>query len=363
MICRIHARIVPKAAPLWNNPRVQKFIYAVAALFAVLILVGLTLPRVVQVTASQTIDARPATVFALVNDFHRASLWLPSLESDPNARVMYGGPERGVGAAMTWDGPVLGSGTQIISASDPFRHVSTIVNPGEPGETRTSFNFVDDGSGTVVSWTFEADYGYNLVARYAALLLAEVIRRDFQHGLEKLAAIAESMPKADFSDLDIEQLVVDSSAIAYLPTSSAPDPASISAAMGKAYFAVLNYIDENALHEAGAPMSILRAFSGSQLRFDAAIPVRGASENLAQDAVGVRIGQSYAGAVIRVRHIGPYRDLVVTHRKIAAYLAALGIERNGAAWESYVSDPTRVAESELLTYVYYPVKGAGPRVD
>ena len=38
--------------------------------------------------------------------------------------------------------------------------------------------------------------------------------------------------------------------------------------------------------------------------------------------------------------------------------AATGIERNGDAWESYVSDPTKVAESELLTYVYYPVRAA-----
>jgi effector-binding domain-containing protein len=45
----------------------------------------------------------------------------------------------------------------------------------------------------------------------------------------------------------------------------------------------------------------------------------------------------------------------VTHGKIAAYLAALGIERAGDAWESYVSDPTRVPESELLTYIYYPI--------
>ena len=35
---------------------------------------------------------------------------------------------------------------------------------------------------------------------------------------------------------------------------------------------------------------------------------------------------------------------------------ALGIERNGAVWESYVSDPRHVAEGDLLTYVYYPIK-------
>jgi effector-binding domain-containing protein len=41
---------------------------------------------------------------------------------------------------------------------------------------------------------------------------------------------------------------------------------------------------------------------------------------------------------------------------VSAYLAALGIERDGDAWESYVSDPAEVPEEELLTYVYYPVR-------
>mgnify|MGYP002064469261 CR=1 FL=1 len=36
--------------------------------------------------------------------------------------------------------------------------------------------------------------------------------------------------------------------------------------------------------------------------------------------------------------------------------AALGIERNGDAWESYVSDPAKVPEAELVTLIYYPVR-------
>ena len=55
-------------------------------------------------------------------------------------------------------------------------------------------------------------------------------------------------------------------------------------------------------------------------------------------------------------HAPQGRDLSMTHRKAGAYLAALGIERNGPAWESYVSDPGKVPEAELITYVYYPVK-------
>ena len=137
---------------------------------------------------------------------------------------------------------------------------------------------------------------------------------------------------------------------------SRPEPAAISDAMGAAYFEILSFIDRHGLQDAGAPLSITRGFSGSQLAFDAAIPVRGVSDATPRDGATVRLGLTHAGPVIRVKHVGSYRDLATTHRKIAAYLAAHGIERNGDAWESYVSDPGKVPEEKLLTYVYYPIR-------
>ena len=102
-------------------------------------------------------------------------------------------------------------------------------------------------------------------------------------------------------------------------------------------------------------MSVMRTYRGSSLLFDAAIPVRGVNESTPRDAAGVKLGSTYAGPVVRVRHVGPYRTLGATHRKISAYLAAYGIERNGAAWESFVSDPGDVPEDDLVTFVYYPI--------
>ncbi len=325
-------------------------------LILLLIIVGLALPQHARVVASQEIDARPATVFALLNDFDRVGLWSPWIETDPNARIIISGPQRGVGAVMSWDGLILGTGSQIITESRPFEHIGTLINAGEPGAARSWFDLADTGTTTVVNWTFEADYGYNLVGRYTALLLRGVIKQDYEHGLSNLADLAESLPRADFSALEVERLVVESNDIVYRQATSSPDPASMSAALGKAYFQILNFIDAHALQEAGAPLSISRSFNGSEMRFDAAIPVRGISDTTPQDAAGVKIGKSYAGAVIRARHKGSYRNLIQTHRKVTAYLAAHGIERNGDAWESYVSDPAKVPESEILTDIYYPVR-------
>ena len=187
-------------------------------------------------------------------------------------------------------------------------------------------------------------------------MVSGIIREEFEASIENLRDLAESLPRADFADIKIERLVVEPADIAYVRTTSAPAPGATSAAMGAALFEVLNFIDAHGLAEAGAPMSVARAFSGAELRFDAAIPVRGVTESTPRENAGVRLGRTYGGTIIRVQHMGSYRTLSITHRKIAAYLAALDIERNGDSWESYVSDPTKIDEANLLTYVYYPIK-------
>ena len=334
----------------------QKVLYGILATLLAVALIGFAMPRTHTIEVSTEIDAHPATVFALVNDFRRFALWAPWSDTDPNARFIYSGNLRGAGATVTWDGAVLGNGTQTITESRPFEYVGIAMSPGEPGESRSWFRLEPGTGTTIIHWGFEADYGMNIVGRYFASMLGSVVAREYEAGLAGLKELAESLPAGDFSNIEIEHLIVEPAEIAYLPTHSRPEPAAMADALGKAYFEILNFIDENDLQDAGAPLSITQTFVGSELLFDAAIPVRGVTDETPRDGTGVKIGSTYGGAVIRVRHLGPYRNLASTHRKITAYLAALGIERNGSAWESYVSDPAKVEEKDLLTYVYYPVR-------
>ena len=121
------------------------------------------------------------------------------------------------------------------------------------------------------------DFGFNLVGRYFGMIIEGAVGDDYEKGLASLKSMAEGLPRADFSDIEIEHIVVEATDIAYQPTSSVPEASAISDAMGKAFFAILGFIDENKLQEAGAPLSITSAFSGSELRFNAAIPVRGSA--------------------------------------------------------------------------------------
>ncbi len=339
---------------------IKKSLLALLGMALLLAAVGVFLPSRATLDRSISIMAPQATVFALLNDLSQQQKWSPWVKQDPNAQFSFSGPRRGVGATISWDGNVIGQGTQTIVSSTPFSLLTSHVDLGNSSPAMATMSLDSDGFETTVHWSLALDFGRNLAARYFGLVADRVIGRDYENGLKNLKLMAESLPQADFSALEIKEMMVEPVNIAYLPTASLPQAALISEAMGKSFFKILGFIDKHGLQPAGPPISISRSFSGAELKFDVAIPVRGSNLNDIGNDSDVLLGLTYAGPVLRARHVGPYRQLSATHAKIAAYIAALGIERNGDAWESYVSDPTQTNEADLVTFVYYPVTAIVP---
>ena len=333
----------------------KKSLLSVGVIVLLLVLAGILLPSRVVIERDIRVDTHAATVFALLNDFSQVIKWSSMLDSDANAQIDISGPPRGVDASISWNGHIIGQGRQTIIESVPYEKITARFDMG----ATVTYSLSPEQEMTRLAWRHQRDFGFNLAKRYYGLVLDSIIGPGQEQDLAQLKAMAENLPHADFGDLEIEQVSVEASDIAYLRTTSIPQSSAISEAIGDAYYNVLSFIDEYSLVAAGAPMSISRNFSGSELVFDAAIPVRGVDGETPRSGAAVKIGRTYAGPVIRVRHIGSYRTLGDTHDKIAAYLATLGIARNGDAWESYVSDPTRTDEADLLTYVYYPVRQRG----
>lgn len=338
----------------------RKILYSLCAAVLLLLMVGVFLPSTVHVARETTIDAPAATVFALVSDVHRMQEWSPWNDGAAVGEPMFSGPPRGPGASVQWRSTPKTSGRQTVIETSPFSSVVTEIELDGSGTFRSAFALDETDAGTRVVWTFDTDLGMHLFRRYLGAALARRIERYYEKGLADLESMAENLPRADFSELEVEHLVVAPTPMAYVTTSSEPSATAISEAMGAAFFEILRFIDRQGLTEAGAPLAISRDFHGSRLVFDAAVPLRGITPNTGESGDSVRIGESYGGPVIRATHIGSYAELSGTHEKIAAYLAAYGIERNGDAWESYESDPARTPESDLLTYVYYPVTEAPP---
>ncbi|MEL7536155.1 MAG: SRPBCC family protein [Pseudomonadota bacterium] len=335
---------------------VRRLVIVLTLLVAAVLVYGLTLPDTTRVERTITIDRPAATVFAQLNDFRRFQLWSPWADKAPEVTtVEFSGPERGVGAVMRWESesPEVGSGQQTITVSEPHSRIETALVFDEFGENTAGYNLTAaPGGGTEVSWWFYQEHGWNLAGRLIGSMLDEWVGADYETGLARLKTLAESLPAEDFGELDVSDATLEPQVWLIRETSSAPTAAAVSEALGTAFFEIVTTIQENGLERRGQPIRLEQGFNGAA-RFAAAIPIA-ESDGVSLDGA-VKMTAAYAGPALKAIHKGPYPSLADTHAKLRAYAAALGYETAGDLWESYVSDPGSIAESELITEVFLPV--------
>jgi len=161
---------------------------------AILATVTYILPREVTVERSVAIGAPPEAIFPHVNSLQATEAWSPWLERDPEVKLVYSGPDFGVGNRMAWESehPQVGSGTQEITASVQNSQVRTALDFGAMGTARASFDLEPDGAVTELTWGFVTDTGMNPVARWMGLMMDRWVGADYEAGLSRLKELVES---------------------------------------------------------------------------------------------------------------------------------------------------------------------------
>jgi len=336
----------------------KKIVFFVVVLVVLLAGIGMLLPRAVHVERTASIGAPPATVFALVNGYRLFNKWSPWFALDPDAQYSYEGPDFGAGAKMAWASAKkdVGSGSQTIVESRPNEMVRVELEFGDQGPATALWTLVPEGDGTKATWGLDADMGAGPIGRWFGLMMDRMVGKDYEKGLAGLKTLAESLPKTDFAGLVVEQVEVEPVTVAFIPATSARDEQAIAAAIGGAYGQVGLFLSKNKVKQAGAPITINRAWNESGYQFDAAIPIdRTPDKPVAADSP-VQIKQTYGGKALKVVHKGAYHGMEATYDKLTAWMAAYGYESAGAPWDEYVSDPGKTAEADLVTNIVMPVK-------
>lgn len=336
----------------------KRILIAVVVLALVVVVVGFVLPKERHVERSILIEAPACVVFSQVNGFTNFNEWSPFVAVTPGAEYSYEGPDFGVGAKMMWTvtEPKPEIGSQTIVASTPYERVDIELDFGDEGTAQSAMLLGPEGIGTNLRWTFDTDFGLNIIGRYFGLILDRQLGPLYAQGLANLKRIAEALPAVDWSGMDIGITEVPSTTIAYFTGSSGGEPDEIGAALGAAYGRVVGFVTSNGLQLAGQPIAITNYWDERGYGFDAALPVSGAPSRGAGPDSPVRMGETYGGRVVRAVHVGPYTGLPQTYEIIDAFMAAHSLEANGRSWEVFVSDPGNTPEEELITEVYFPVK-------
>jgi effector-binding domain-containing protein/uncharacterized protein YndB with AHSA1/START domain len=330
-----------------------------AVVVVLAVVVSLLLPGSAEAERSITVAAPPATVFTLLDGFTRFAEWSPSHGLDPAPASTLDGPEHGVGAAIAWTGgsPPFTSGSQRVLAVEPYHVVRIGYEFGGQSPAEGTFLIVPEGGRTRITWRMHTELGWNPVGRISGLALDRAIAPYQEQGLAKLKALAESLPPADWSQVQISVEELEPMVIAVTAGRAGPGPAAAAAALAEAYERVGEFLSRSRIAPAGAPVAITREWDPEDgWEFFAGIPIAEAPASRPDRESPVRIGQTPEGRSVVAVHVGPHAGLEATYDAIAAYMAVHDLEAAGPRWEQYVSDPGTTPAGALITRVCVPVR-------
>lgn len=166
---------------------------SVLGVAALVVALGLVLPRRWHASAAIVIPAPPERVAPLVATLKRWPDWAGWLRAvDPKAMHTYAGPDMGVGARWQWSGPTIGRGAMTITRSDveAIELEQAIESNEVNAHSRFTFTRVDDG--TRIEWT--DDGTLPLLGGYFLGSMEEQLNARLAKGLAGLKAAVEALP-------------------------------------------------------------------------------------------------------------------------------------------------------------------------
>lgn len=172
------------------------FLYIVAGLVALFIILAVIGPKSYNVSRSIAIDRSKSDVFSYIKYVKNQDEWSPWKKRDPNMKQEFSGVDGTVGFISKWDSDAknVGSGEQEIMKIVENDRVETHLRFLKPwkSESNAYISVADtEGGKTEVTWGFS---GKNKVPMNIFMLfmnMDKAVGKDFDEGLAELKRILE----------------------------------------------------------------------------------------------------------------------------------------------------------------------------
>ena len=262
--------------------RVIEWIISLLIVIALFVVIGLFLPASRTVSHSVETNRPMSTVNDILSSFTRFKDWNALINHDPRMQLTTSGPESGVGAALAFSSSQhsIGSGKWEIKEIVPGEKIVYALDTPGRGKNKTmTFDFERTGQrkqNVKITQTFDVEYGYDLLGRYAGLYITDNVGEDMKLGLGKFSNLIATIPRFDYSQHDAEFAFVDLPAQNVLSATATAKRANddIAVAMTNQLKWIEQVMEENELESAGPLRIVTNEFGADAYGFDVVMPVR-----------------------------------------------------------------------------------------
>ena len=172
----------------------KKIALALGAVLLALVAVVAMQPSSFVIERSAAIDAPPGVAYRHIENLRAWEAWNPWQKLDPELKSSYAGPEAGVGATSSWEGPNAGKGRMTIGAVKPDQEVEIELEFLAPvaATNRALFTLTPAQGATRVTWRMEGRNGFVAKALGLVMDMDQMVGGEFEKGLASLKALAEA---------------------------------------------------------------------------------------------------------------------------------------------------------------------------
>ena len=351
--------------------RLLEILISLAIVLALFLVVGLLLPSSRHIEEKVETNRKLTIVYDTLNSMRRFSDWNPLVLRDPAVKLSHSGPESGVGAHLDYvsQNESIGSGSWEITESIPREKVSYKIDNIERGsDKRTSFIFKPTGRNNrnvEITQTFDVNYGWDLIGRYAGLYVARHVGDDMTLGLSRIVTMLAAVPNVDYavtgSKMTAPKMIErPAEELLFVAAGNVERGNSMIQESLKANTEWIRRVMEANDLEAVGPMRLITTDLGRETyNFDVAQPVRkkGGGETGKVALQGpVQFVQTKPGKAAMTSYTGYMAELEAVRNALRAWAVTAGYEVTDRAYESYKSGITGSFTENGEFDVYWPLK-------
>lgn len=327
--------------------RLIEILISLAIVAVLFVLVGLVLPSHRHLTKDIETNRKMTIVYDTLNSLKRFKDWNVVPLRDPRMALKLSGPEAGKGARLDYDSdkPNPGQGSWQIIDSQPGQSVTyALTNPERGSDKKMTFKFEPTGRGgrnVKITQSYDVDYGWDLLGRYAGLYVGRHVGDDMKLGLERLSNMLTTVPNVDYAATPgmTEVHVVDMPATNLLVVTAGSidrDDDKLQASMRANMEWINRNLSANGLTAAG-PMRIITSEMGREnYTFDVAVPVTKAGALTGLKLSGpVKYVQVPAGRAVTAGYTGYWAGLETVHNALRAWAMTQGYEPTDRPFDVY----------------------------